>query len=152
MASAILARAARKLMRATSPAKSPLAQRRKSLSLEQHLRGIDDHRAPHRRELALPHGKLGSPERVFPADVVPVVDVERERHHLIGPEALGEERRQPVIGRRAGIAAFGGIQLDQRGRVRPGGGGAGRIGRARGARKYDRDKYDRTQDDGTQGK
>jgi hypothetical protein len=105
------------------------------LPLQQHLRGIDEHRALHLREPALPRGKFPLRERVFPADVVPVVDVKRKRHHLIGPESLGEERREPMIRRRAGIAALRRIQLDQRRGMRPAVGRARRTGGVRGEGK-----------------
>src|SRR2546425_9248710 len=78
--------------------------------------------------------------RSLPADVVPVIDVERERHHLIGPEAPAEERGQPVVGRRAAVAALRRIRLDQRGRARPAVGRARRFGGARGEGKGDRDR------------
>src|SRR5712692_7405171 len=96
------------------------------LPLHQHLRGVDDHRALHQGELVLPYRKLAVGEGIFPAHVIPVVDVKRKRHHLVGPEALGEERGQPVVRGRAGVAALRGVELDQRGRVRPA------VGRARG--------------------
>src|SRR5262249_37372471 len=72
----------------------------------------------------LPRRELTLAERVLPADVIPVVDVERKRHHLVGPEALREERGEPVVGGRAGVAALRRIQLDERGGVRPAVGGA----------------------------
>jgi hypothetical protein len=108
------------------------------LPLQEHLGGVHDHRAPHCGELSLAHRELGSAERILPADVIPVVDVERERNHLVGPEAPGKQRGQPVIGRRAGIAALRRIQLHQCRRVRPAVGGARRVGGAGGARKRDR--------------
>src|SRR6266850_1630766 len=105
------------------------------LPLQQHLRGVDARRALHLREPARPRGKFPFREGVFPADVVPVVDVKRKRHHLTGPESLGEERREPMIRRRAGIAALRRIQLDQRRGMRPAVGRARRIGGARGEGK-----------------
>src|SRR5258706_2394002 len=111
------------------------------LPLQQHLRGVDGRRALHLPEPVLPRGKFPLRERVFPADVVPVVDVKRKRHHLIGPEPSGEERREPMVRRRAGIAALRRIQLDQRRGMRPAVGRARRIGGVRGEGKGERGRH-----------
>src|SRR5690606_16987313 len=56
-------------------------------------------------------------ENVFPAEVVPIVDVKRHGHRL-GPKArLLREREEPLVRRRAARAAFAREQLDQRRRT-----------------------------------
>jgi hypothetical protein len=57
---------------------------------------------------ALALGRLRCRERVFPAKLVPVIDVEAERDDIAAPRQLAEQS----IGRRAGGAALGGEQLD----------------------------------------
>ena len=78
-------------------------------SIQHHLRRIHDSPAAaiHHVALALAEARLG--EAVAPADVVPVVDMQRQRH-----EFAGCLLRQPAVGRRAAAAAFRGVQLDQR--------------------------------------
>jgi len=60
---------------------------------------------------ALALGELGARERVFPADVIPEVHVQRQRHHVgVGRRA---DQAQLLVGRRAAGAPFGGIELHQ---------------------------------------
>ena len=53
-------------------------------------------------------GRLGAGERVFPAEPVPVIDMEGQRQHFRSARQPGEQR----IGRRTGRTALGGEQLD----------------------------------------
>ena len=53
-------------------------------------------------------------ERILPALVVPVVDVQRERDDLdVGDRLLAQQPRQERISRRAAGTAFRGEELDE---------------------------------------
>jgi len=119
IASAILARAGRELMRITCSENSPPTS---GGSPAPEAAPAECRPSPGASSVrACVAARKNSPlaKRVLPADVIPIIDVERKRHHLVGPESLAEERREPVVCWRTGVAAFRGIQLDQRGRVRP---------------------------------
>ena len=92
-------------------------------TLEEDLRCIDERRALQLREPALALRELALRVRILPADVVPVIDVERERHDDFGT-VPGAERREPAIGGRAAVASFGRVELDERGRLLAGAGAA----------------------------
>ena len=55
-------------------------------------------------------------EAVDPTEAIPVVDMKGQRDHIAAPL----QPRQPAIGRRAGVAAFGGVELDDEWHARPG--------------------------------
>ena len=104
------------------------------LPVHQHLRRVDVAAAGLLRQCVLALRVLGPRKTVGPAQAVPVGDVEGQGQH-IGP-AL--QRGQPAVGRRAGTAAFAGVELHHRGRdsARPGAAaavGQRRVGRAAGA-------------------
>ena len=79
------------------------------------LRRVAEARTVGRLLLALARGVRGAGEAVFPAESVPVVDMESQRHRV----GLGRDARQPAVGRRAGVATFRGVQLDHRRHGRP---------------------------------
>ena len=62
------------------------------LALEEHLWGVYEGDTLQVRELALALRELALGIGVLPADVVPVVDVQRQRHDLFGSIALAELR------------------------------------------------------------
>ena len=78
------------------------------LALHHHLRRED---RPAARRLgigALPRGVPRPAEGVLPAEIVPVVDVQRQRDHPVEPGELGQQR----IRRRAGRAALAGEEFE----------------------------------------
>src|SRR5207302_738325 len=83
-------------------------------ALEQHLGRVDERRALQLRELSLPCRKLAFGVRILPADVVPVIDMQRQRHHALRHIAAGAQAREPTVRWRAAAAALRGIELDQR--------------------------------------
>ena len=87
-------------------------------SLQQHLRRIDERHALQLGELALAQRELALGVGILPADVVPVVDMQRQRHHAARDLAAGRQARQPAVGRRAAAAALRGVELDQGGGAR----------------------------------
>ena len=58
--------------------------------------------------LALALGRGRRRKRIFPADIVPVIDMEGERQHVAPHRKLAEKR----IGRRTGAAALRGEEFD----------------------------------------
>src|SRR5207302_6920159 len=58
--------------------------------------------------------KLGFCVRILPADVVPVIDVQRQRHHALRHITASPQAGKPAVRRRAAAAALRGIELDQR--------------------------------------
>src|SRR3546814_15477317 len=77
-------------------------------AVDHHLRRVDVAQAELGNIVALALGVLCGGEGILPADVVPVVDVERQRQHARLVGQLSEQR----IGRRTGAAALRGEQLD----------------------------------------
>ena len=88
--------------------------RRRGVALEPVL-PLDDHLGGEDRPAAgglgiglLARGVARPGERVPPAEIVPVVDVEREGDHVVAPGEIGEER----VRRRTGGAALAGVELE----------------------------------------
>src|SRR3546814_9528433 len=71
-------------------------------AVDHHLRRVDVAQAELGNIVALALGVLCGGEGILPADVVPVVDVERQRQHARLVGQLSEQR----IGRRTGAAAL----------------------------------------------
>jgi hypothetical protein len=97
-------------------------------TVAQELRGIDRAGARQRRHGVLALRKLLAGEAIRPAQAIPVVDMEGQRHQAsgVGPGVL--EARQAAVGGRTGIAALRGIEFEQH--VARGAG----VGTARGCR------------------
>ena len=115
--------AGRALMRATAlfeGAAAPPAP--EILPLQHHLGRIDDPRPHHLRELALAVREALLGIGILPADVIPVVHVQRKGHHPLCGEAPARQALQPAVGRWATVAALGGVELDQGRGVGPGAG------------------------------
>src|SRR5205085_74334 len=97
-------------------AAAPLAERRQAFDpvciVERAARILTgtDLRPALLRIAALTLGRLRCRERVLPAELVPVIDVEAERDDIAAPRQLAEQR----IGRRAGGTALRGEELDDR--------------------------------------
>src|SRR5437016_11717801 len=91
-------------------------QHRPALRADHFARSVDDELrrvggcAEEARIAALTLGRLRCRERILPAELVPVIDVEAERDDIAAPCQLAEQR----IGRRAGGAALRGEELDDR--------------------------------------
>src|SRR5450432_4365972 len=82
-------------------------------------------------------GERRGRERITPAEIVPVVDMKRERKNLVGPEPEVRQVPDELVRRRTGAAPLRSEELDQYhavpgGRRAPGGAVAARnqIGRA----------------------
>src|SRR5262249_13178408 len=67
------------------------------------------------RQGTLPVAVARIAERVLPAEVVPIVDVEGDRYYLRAGHR--RERREPAIRRRAALTPFRRIELEERGRA-----------------------------------
>ena len=79
--------------------------------VDDHLRRIDRAR-PRRAGIgALAFGELGGAEHILPADIIPVVDMQRQRDDIA---AIGKPG-QDLIRRRAGRTALRGIKLHHHG-------------------------------------
>jgi len=89
-------------------------------ALDDHLRGVDVAHAELGSVGALALGVIGAGEAVLPADVIPVIDVDRQRQQVVALGQLTEEG----VGRWARRAALRGIELDH-GQVFLGCGGNG---------------------------
>ena len=74
---------------------------------DHHLRRVDPVEALRLRVAFLPGSECGRGETVFPADVIPVIHMKRERDDRVMRAELGQKR----IGGRAGGAALRGEQL-----------------------------------------
>lgn len=134
MSSAIDARAGRRAQRLAHPPQLPLGR---VVSLHQHLRRVDERGAIRAHFVILPLRELRGGKAVAPAQPVPVVDVVRQRERgglrVAGRKMRRKSGRQPAIGRRTAVAAFGRKQFDQRHSLRSAGGVACRRS---GARRY----------------
>ena len=85
-----------------------------------HLRRVDPAASVHGGIAPLPRGILRIAQRVAPAEIVPIVDMQRERDHV---GSLGKLREE-AVGGDAGGAALAGEELHDRlwrGRLRTGG-------------------------------
>jgi len=117
------------------------AARKLDLAVDDHLRGVDaTERAPalagRRPQPPGPHVVRLPPrerlrrERIAPAEVVPVVDVEGERHDLVPAEPARRQTADDLVRRRTRAAPLRREQLDQHDAVPRGGRGASGPGRA----------------------
>ncbi len=70
-----------------------------------------------RRVVVLPRRPLPGGEGIAPAEAIPIIDMERERHKVPPEARFVFEFAQPRFGRRTTAAAFRSKELDQ---VRPG--------------------------------
>ncbi|KGC93051.1 hypothetical protein DO71_5714 [Burkholderia pseudomallei] len=116
---------------------APVAQ---LAAVNRDLRRIDETAAAARGKRVLPLGEAMLREAIRPAEAVPVIDVQRERHDAQRGAARGEPC-EPVVGGRATAAALARIELDER---LPAVGAAGHAravrGRLRGARRGKRER------------
>jgi hypothetical protein len=110
----------------------PVRADRIDATVDDHLRGVNGPQIQRAGIAALAPGEIGMGEGVLPADIVPVVDVEGERDHVLAPRQLAEEG----VGGRAGAAALRGEKLHHHRGARLAGrdGGAGEIGSEHGQR------------------
>ena len=114
-------------------------------AVDDDLRGVDHFQAERPAIVALALGRRRTGEGVLPADVVPIVDVEGERDHVLAPRQLAEIG----IRRRAGAATLRGVELDDD-RRRVGGRRHRRVGRDGGnGGDGDRDERERGRYEGT---
>ena len=54
-------------------------------------------------------------ERIFPAEVIPIINVERDGHEIFPQLRTVLQARQPRFGGRTTAASFGGVEFEQRG-------------------------------------
>src|SRR5688572_23828755 len=81
------------------------------LPLQEHLRRVHDLCAHDLGQPPLAGAEEGPGVGVLPADVVPVVDVQGDRHDAVRAVTPAGEGGKPAVGRGAAIAAFRGIEL-----------------------------------------
>jgi hypothetical protein len=86
----------------------PLRTHALQRTVDDDLRRVDEALVEGARVAALPFRIRALRERILPADIVPVVDVQAERQHVLPRCQLAEIG----VGRRAGVAALAGEQLD----------------------------------------
>src|SRR6185369_14025431 len=86
---------------------------REVLALKHDLRRVDERHALQLAELPLAQGEFALRVGILPADVVPVVDVQRERHDPFGRVTAAREAGKPAVGGRAAAATLRGVELDQ---------------------------------------
>ena len=82
-------------------------------TLDKELRGIDHGIAGGSHLFLLAGRKQGLGVGILPADVIPVVDVQRQRHHAAGPIGALARGTQPAVGGRATAAPFRRIEFQQ---------------------------------------
>ena len=80
------------------------------VAIDDDLRRVDLGPAGVSGQQLLARRDLGAGKSVGPAQPVPVADVKSQRQQV----GAGFQRRQPAVGRRAGAAALGGVELDHR--------------------------------------
>src|SRR5689334_114796 len=78
-------------------------------TIQHELRCVDDAAAEALGDLSLTLTEARLREAVGPAELVPVIDVERERDELRRVDAAFTQSRDPAVGRRTTAAAFRGI-------------------------------------------
>src|SRR5439155_10656791 len=95
------------------PDRAPL---RKVASLQEHLRRVNERGMLPAHFFVLTLGKYRAREAIFPAEPIPIIDVQGERHCALALATVPEPR-QPTICGRTTVATLRCIKLDQGDRI-----------------------------------
>jgi hypothetical protein len=96
-------------------AAAPVAQ---FMAADKEFRGVDRVRSDQAGKAALALGEYRAREWILPANVVPVIDMQRQQYCLRRRHARGAQRADEAIGRRTAAASLRGVQFEQRDRMR----------------------------------